>query len=158
VFLVLAGLVLVIAGAGLFLAVSGSFPATPGSGIPGTAGVNLVLAGPGLSGFSGSLPAIPRFYRDMVPAGTGQQWINLTWTDPAQPRSLIIYSPASTLGPYYNSNNGIVDQRIYLLLENDAGLTQGPWYYEVRAENGSISNVQSLNVIREPAGRESGGT
>jgi len=102
-------------------------------------------------------PALPRFYRDLVPAGTGRQWIDVSWTDPAQPRTLMVYSPDGTLGPLYNSNNGRIDQRIYLLVENNTSLPAGPWYYEIRTENGTMNNNQSFLIVREPAGTGAGG-
>ncbi|MDD4484354.1 MAG: hypothetical protein PHD55_08310 [Methanoregula sp.] len=154
VFLFLAGSLAAVLVAGfIFLGTGSTFPSA------GFQAAAPALANPGGTGtglHDGRLvmPSLPRFYRDTVPEGTGRQWVNLSWADPEKPRALLIYSPEGTLGPYYNSFNGITDQRISLFMEQDTGLSAGPWYYEVTAGSGAANNNQSFAIVREPTAGE----
>lgn len=156
VFIILAGsLAAAIIAGFLFL---GTGYTAPSAELPAAASA-LTSPGTGTGLHDGHLvmPSLPRFYRDTVPEGTGRQWINLSWADPEKPRALLIYSPEGTLGPYYNSYNGITNQRISLFMEQDTGLPAGPWYYEVTAGNGAVNNNQSFAILRAPAAGEGEG-
>ncbi|HET6581774.1 MAG TPA: hypothetical protein VFG36_07825, partial [Methanoregula sp.] len=59
-----------------------------------------------------NLPPVPRFYRETIPAGIDRQWIDLSWNTVDNPYTVVIHTPDTTLGPFRNMDNGVVDDRI----------------------------------------------
>ena len=46
--------------------------------------------------------------------------------------SLKIYTPGGTvLGPYYDNEDGRIDSRIHLYIQNSNGIEKGSWKYKV---------------------------
>jgi len=101
-----------------------------------SSGTNFIHPG----GSLGNLPPVPRFYRETIPAGTGRQWIDLSWNTVNNPHTVVIYTPDATLGPFRNSDNGIVDRRIFLEISSGSNLTPGIWYYQVRSAGTPYGN------------------
>jgi len=80
-----------------------------------------------------NLPPVPRFYRETIPAGIDRQWIDLSWNNVNNPHTVVIHTPDTTLGPFRNMDNGVVDRRIFLEISSGSNLTPGLWYYQVRS-------------------------
>jgi hypothetical protein len=58
--------------------------------------------------------------------------IDLNWEDSSNSLSLKIYTPGGTvLGPYYDNEDGRIDSRIHLYIQNSNGIEKGSWKYKV---------------------------
>jgi len=58
--------------------------------------------------------------------------VDLNWGNSANSLQLTIYSPDNhVFGPYYDSDDGIIDGRINLDIYNPNGIAQGTWSYNV---------------------------
>ena len=96
-----------------------------------------------------NLPPVARFYRETIPAGIDRQWIDLSWNTMNNPHTVVIYTPDSTLGPFQNADNGVVDRRIFLEISSGSNLTPGPWYYQVRSAGTSPSGNDTFRIYRD---------
>jgi hypothetical protein len=118
----------------------------PDSDSPSFSGVTEILY-PG--GSRMNLPPVPRFYRETLPAGIDRQWIDLSWNAVNNPHTVVIYTPDSTLGPFENADNGVVDRRIFLEISSGSNLTPGPWYYQVRSAGTSPFGNDTFRIYRD---------
>jgi len=100
-------------------------------------------------GSLGNLPPVPRFYRETLPDSIDRQWIDLSWNTMNNPHTVVIYTPDSTLGPFENADNGVVDRRIFLEISSGSNLTPGPWYYQVRSAGTSPSGNDTFRIYRD---------
>ena len=100
------------------------------------------------AGSLGNLPPVPRFYRDALPAAIDRQWIDVSWNNENNPRTVVIYSPETTLGPFRNMDNGVADRRIFLEISSGTNLTPGPWYYQVRAGRTPSGGNETFRIYR----------
>jgi hypothetical protein len=96
-----------------------------------------------------NLPPVPRFYRETIPAGIDHQWLDLSWNMVNNPHTIVIYTPDTTLGPFQNADNGVVDRRIFLEISSGSNLTPGPWYYQVRSEGTSPCGNDTFRIYRD---------
>ena len=96
-----------------------------------------------------NLPPVPRFYRETIPAGIDRQWIDLSWNTVNNPHTVVIHAPDTTLGPFQNVDNGVVDRRIFLEISSGSNLTPGPWYYQVRSTGTSPSGNDTFRIYRD---------
>ncbi|MCK4269235.1 MAG: hypothetical protein KAW93_02020 [Methanogenium sp.] len=61
-----------------------------------------------------------------------QLHIDLNWGDTSDSLRLKIYSPdGNTFGYYYDNSDGSTDGRIQLNINNQNGIAEGTWWYEV---------------------------
>lgn len=97
----------------------------------------------------GNLPPVPRFYRKTLPAGIDRQWIDLSWNTMNNPHAVVIYMPDTTLGPFRNADNGVVDRRIFLEISSGSNLTPGPWYYQVRSAGTSPDANDTFRIYQD---------
>jgi len=71
--------------------------------------------------------------------------VDLNWGNSANSLQLTIYSPDNhVFGPYYDSDDGIIDGRINLDIYNPNGIAQGTWSYNVYGYR--VSGVQSYSI------------
>lgn len=103
----------------------------------------------GSQGSLWNLPPIPRFYRETLPAGVDRQWIDLSWNNLNNPHTVVIYTPDTTLGPYQNSHNGVLDGRIFLEISSDSDLPPGTWYYQIRSDRISPYGNDTFRIYRD---------
>ncbi len=96
-----------------------------------------------------NLPPVARFYRETLPTGTDHQWIDLSWNTMNNSHAVVIHTPDTTLGPFQNMDNGIIDQRIFLEISSSRNLTPGPWYYQVRSAGTSPSGNDTFLIYRD---------
>lgn len=74
------------------------------------------------------------WYSRLVTSGTTSMIVDLNWADTSDSLTLTIYAPDGTLGPYYDADDGRIDGRVYLLISQFGGLTEGTWYYKIYGE------------------------
>ncbi|MCK9579780.1 MAG: peptidase domain-containing protein [Methanoregula sp.] len=77
-----------------------------------------------------------------VPSGYTAFITDLNWGVPANSLSLTIVAPDSTLGPYYDSSDGVINGRITLRISKASGLASGTWSSFVYGQ--SVSGSQSF--------------
>lgn len=152
-FRVLGLLIMVIIVAMVFFVLVVSVPVAKDNGTEAPGHINSLFQHSPDAAFQMRIPSL-RFYRDTVPPDTKREWVNLSWTDPSCPRSLFIYTPDETLGPYSDSSNGVINQRVYLMLYENSALPSGQWYYEVRTKNNPMNDTQILQIVREQGDTE----
>jgi|GEM_PF-1667204 len=95
-----------------------------------------------------NLPPIPHFYRETLPGGVDRQWIDLSWNNLNNPHTVVIYTPDTTLGPYQNTDNGVLDGRIFLEISSDSDLPPGTWYYQIRSSRISPCGNDTFRIYR----------
>ncbi|MFA5348402.1 MAG: hypothetical protein WC294_09710 [Methanoregula sp.] len=100
-------------------------------------------------GSLGNLPPVPRFYRETLPAGIDRQWIDLSWNTMNNPHTVVIYTPDTTLGPFRNTDNGVVDRRIFLEISAGSNLTPGQWYYQIRSAGTSPCGNDTFRIYHD---------
>jgi hypothetical protein len=93
-----------------------------------------------------NLPPVPRFYRETLSAGIDRQWIDLSWNNTDNPHTVVIYTPDTVLGPFQNTDNGVVDRRIFLEISSGSNLTPGPWYYQIRSAGPSPCGNDTFRI------------
>ncbi|MCK9580030.1 MAG: hypothetical protein M0Q92_06215 [Methanoregula sp.] len=96
----------------------------------------------------GNLPPIPRFYRETLHGGVDRQWVDLSWNNLNNPHTVVIYTPDTTLGPYQNTDDGVLDGRIFLEISSDSDLTPGTWYYQIRSDRISPCGNDTFRIYR----------
>ncbi|MCK9592497.1 MAG: hypothetical protein M0Q91_10870 [Methanoregula sp.] len=95
-----------------------------------------------------NLPPIPHFYRETLPGGVDRQWIDLSWNNLNNPHTVVIYTPDTSLGPYQNTDDGVLDGRIFLEISSDSDLTPGTWYYQIRSSRTSPYGNDTFRIYR----------
>lgn len=95
-----------------------------------------------------NMPSIPRVYRNSLPGGVERQVIDLSWNNQNNPHTVVIYPPDTSLGPFQNTDDGKLDQRIYLEVSSPSNLTPGIWYYTVGTDNTTTDENDSFRIYR----------
>ncbi len=72
-------------------------------------------------------------YTSNVGTGVNYLEVDLNWGDTADSLSLTIYTPGdSSLGTFYDNDDGVIDGRIHLdIVPNQGYVESGPWKFEV---------------------------
>lgn len=84
-------------------------------------------------------------YSRTISSGTSSMITDLYWGNPANSLSLIIVGPDATLGPYYDSADGIVNGRIALCVSSPSGLTPGSWKFYITGY--SVTGSQTYTFV-----------
>ena len=66
------------------------------------------------------------WYSYVVPSGKTSITTDLNWGDTSDSLSLTIFAPDGTLGPYYDSADGVTNGRINLAISRPPGLPRAP--------------------------------
>jgi hypothetical protein len=80
-----------------------------------------------------------------VTTGTSVLTADLNWGNPSNSLSLTIIAPDGTIGPYYDSADGVLDGRVTLRISRTGGLTTGLWKFKVFGN--SVSGTQAYNFL-----------
>ncbi|MGB7788493.1 hypothetical protein [Methanoregula sp.] len=84
-----------------------------------------------------------------VSADTRYIIVSLYSGDISDPISVTIITPDSTLGPFYDGSDGVIDGRIDLKISNPDGMTPGVWKFLVHSnKNISYGSLENLSWIR----------
>lgn len=83
------------------------------------------------------------YFSKYVSSGTTSLVPDLYWGDTSDSLTLTISAPDTTLGPYNDASDGIVNGRIYLSVSKPGGLTPGTWSFRVYGER--VNGVQSYS-------------
>ncbi|KAF1077242.1 hypothetical protein [Methanogenium sp. MK-MG] len=86
-----------------------------------------------------------RYFQLSVPDEKQHLWIDLNWAGRDVAYKLTVFSPDAVMGPFEDSDDGKIDQRIYLDISASKYLTAGMWYYQVTNLNGGYSNFNFTN-------------
>jgi hypothetical protein len=84
-------------------------------------------------------------YSLVVPAGTASLTMDLNWGYAPDSLSLTAIAPDGTIGPYYDSSDGVTDGRIYLTISRAGGIAPGNWKFKVYGV--SVLGSQSYNFV-----------
>lgn len=84
-------------------------------------------------------------YSRVISSGTSSIITDLYWGNPANSLSLTIVAPDETLGPYYDSADGIINGRIALSVSSSAGLTPGTWKFYITGY--SVTGSQAYTFL-----------
>jgi len=85
-----------------------------------------------------------RWHTTSVPSGATRFISDLNWGTPANSLALTLYTPdTSVLGPYYDSADGVIDGRIYLMVTRSGGLPSGTWSSKVYGS--SVTGTQTYS-------------
>jgi hypothetical protein len=85
------------------------------------------------------------WYSYYVSSGTSSITTDLDWGDTSDSLSLTIIAPDGTLGPYYDSADGVTDGEIALLISRSGGLAPGTWNFRVYGNQ--VTGSQSYNFF-----------
>ena len=84
------------------------------------------------------------WFTTSVPSGATRFFSDLKWGNPANSLALTIYTPdVSVLGPYYDSADGLIDGRVYLMVTRSGGLPSGTWSSKVYGS--SVTGTQTYS-------------
>jgi len=83
------------------------------------------------------------WYYYVVSSGTTSIITDLNWGDTSDSLALTIFAPDGTLGPYYDSSDGVIDGRINLEISRTTGLAPGTWNFRVYGYH--VTGSQSYN-------------
>lgn len=70
-----------------------------------------------------------------VPMGTTKIALKLDWGDTSDVLALTVYDPLSSVGTYYDSDDGITDGCTCISLSQSFGILPGEWYLRVVGED-----------------------
>ena len=77
---------------------------------------------------------------------TSSLMVDANWGDSSDSLSLTINTPDRTLGPYYDSSDGVVDGRILLRISNPSGyLPMGNWKFSVYGSH--VNGVEDYSFV-----------
>lgn len=115
---------------------SGNYSVTPG---------DILKSPPGIMPLSSATISQGEtvWFSKVVPAGTTYMNIDLNWGDTSDILSLTVIAPDTTLGPYYDNSDGIINGRIYLSIFSSSGLAPGTWNFRVYGEK--VTGIQSIS-------------
>ena len=85
------------------------------------------------------------WYSYVVPSGKTSITTDLNWGDTSDSLSLTIFAPDGTLGPYYDSADGVTNGRINLAISRPTGLAPGTWNFKVYGYQ--VTGSQSYNFV-----------
>ncbi|GAB7015375.1 hypothetical protein [Methanogenium cariaci] len=86
-----------------------------------------------------------QYFQLYVPEEKEHLWIDLNWAGRDVAYKLTVFSPDAVMGPFEDSADGRMDQRIYLDISASKYLTAGMWYYQVTNLNGGYNNINFTN-------------
>ncbi|MFA5267570.1 MAG: peptidase domain-containing protein [Methanoregula sp.] len=86
------------------------------------------------------------WYYHYIPSGTASLTTDLYWGDTSDSLSLTIIAPDGTLGPFYDSSDGVINGRITLSVSRAGGLPPGTWSFRVYGEKVTGSQVYNFFV------------
>lgn len=85
------------------------------------------------------------WHNNYVSAGTQSLHVDLNWGNTANSLRLRVYMPSgSYFGPFYDADDGTVDGKISIYINNKNGLPAGTWSYEVYGH--SVSGTQGYYI------------
>jgi hypothetical protein len=88
------------------------------------------------------------FSKNVAP-GTKYIVVSLYSGDTTDPISVTIITPDKTLGPYYDTSDGVADGRIDLKISNPESMTPGLWKFLVHSRKTiSYGSLNNLSWIR----------
>jgi hypothetical protein len=88
-----------------------------------------------------------------VSADTQYIVVSLYSGDITDPISVTIITPDSTLGPFYDGSDGVINGRIDLKISNPGGMTPGLWKFLVHSnKNISYGSLDNLSWIKTGTG------
>ncbi|MEN6442356.1 MAG: peptidase domain-containing protein [Methanoregula sp.] len=79
----------------------------------------------------------------VVSSGTTTMFVDLNWGNNANSLTLTVFAPDGTLGPYYDSSDGITNGRIYLMISKSPSLTPGTWSFRIYGDR--ITGTQNYS-------------
>ncbi|MDD1703486.1 MAG: peptidase domain-containing protein [Methanoregula sp.] len=85
------------------------------------------------------------WYSVSVLSGTSSITADLTWGYVPDSLSLTVIAPDGTLGPYYDTSDGVSDGRIFLTFGRTGGITPGTWRFKVYGE--TVLGTQGYNFV-----------
>jgi hypothetical protein len=85
------------------------------------------------------------WYSVYVPSGKSSITVYLNWGNPSNSLSLTAIAPDGTIGPLYDSSDGVTDGRIYLTISRTGGIAPGTWSFRVYGV--SVTGTQSYNFV-----------
>jgi hypothetical protein len=85
------------------------------------------------------------WYTVIVPSGKASITADLNWGYAPDILSLTAIAPDGTIGPYYDSSDGVTDGRIYLTISRAGGIAPGNWKFKVYGV--SVLGSQSYNFV-----------
>lgn len=85
------------------------------------------------------------WYSYYVSSGTTSITTDLDWGDTSDSLSLTIIAPDGTLGPFYDTSDGVTDGEIALLISRSGGLAPGTWNFRVYGNQ--VTGAQSYNFF-----------
>ena len=81
-------------------------------------------------------PGERRFFAVPVREGASHHWVDVDWGASAGDLALLICPPDGCLGPYTDTDDGVIDGRIFLDISSAEGLAPGDWYYKIEHAGG----------------------
>lgn len=85
------------------------------------------------------------WYYYVISSGKTSMITDLNWGDTSDSIALTIFAPDGTLGPYYDSSDGVIDGRINLAISRTTGLAPGTWNFLVYGYH--VTGSQSYNFV-----------
>ncbi len=85
------------------------------------------------------------WYYYVVSSGKTSMITDLYWGDTSDSLALTIFAPDGTLGPYYDSSDGIIDGRVNLEISRIPGLAPGTWNFRVYGYY--VTGSQNYNFV-----------
>jgi hypothetical protein len=85
------------------------------------------------------------WYSLLVPSGKSSITVDLYWGNPSNSLSLTAIAPDGTVGPFYDSSDGVTDGRIYLTISRTGGIAPGTWVFRIYGV--SVVGTQSYNFV-----------
>ena len=90
-----------------------------------------------------------QWYSTSVSSGKTAFYADLSWGQPSSSLALTISPPGTSLGPYYDGADGVVDGRINIRVTSGGSLTPGTWWSKVYGY--SVSGSQSYTYSASAA-------
>jgi hypothetical protein len=83
------------------------------------------------------------WYSAVITAGTVSITTDLYWGYIPNSLTLTVIAPDGTLGPYYDTFDGVTDGRVYLTISRDGGVAPGTWWFKVYGDH--VTGTQGYN-------------
>lgn len=85
------------------------------------------------------------WYSVVVPSGKSSITVDLNWGYAPDSLALTVMAPDGTIGPLYDSSDGVTDGRIFLTISKTGGIAAGTWKFRVYGEY--VLGTQSYNFV-----------
>ena len=85
------------------------------------------------------------WYYYSVSSGKTSFTADLNWENTANSLALTVVAPDGTIGPYYDTADGIKDGRVTLVITATGSLTPGTWAVKVYGDR--VTGVQTYNLL-----------